>query len=79
MPKKRLNITVDPHVAERARRYSKRHDTSISKLVTDFLSGLPDEDEPREHSPAVRRLLGVATDGPDREECRKHLDEKYGP
>jgi hypothetical protein len=26
----------------------------------------------------VRRLLGVAAGGPDREEYRRHLVEKYG-
>lgn len=33
MSKRRLNITVDPDLVERARRYSERHNTSISRLV----------------------------------------------
>jgi hypothetical protein len=80
MPKKRLNITVDAAVVERARRYTRRHNTSISGLVSEFLAQLPDgrgtEDE--DLSPTVRRLLGMAVGGPDREDYRRHLVEKYG-
>lgn len=79
MPKKRLNITLDHATADRARRYSRRHNTSISRLVSEFLSQLPDEeDATKELTPAVRRLLGIASGGPDREDYRRHLREKYG-
>ncbi len=79
MPKKRLNITVDAAVVERARRYTKRHNTSISGLVSGFLAHLPDADVSAEDlSPTVRRLLGIAAGGPDREDYRRHLLEKYG-
>jgi hypothetical protein len=79
MPKKRLNITVDTDVVERARRYTRRHNTSISGLVGEFLAHLPDEESATEElSPTVRRLLGVARGGPDRDDYRRHLLEKYG-
>lgn len=77
MPKKRLNITLDPEAAERARRYSQRHDTSISRLVGEFLSRLPDEEEDHDLTPTVARLLGVAKGGPGREDHRRHLLKKY--
>jgi hypothetical protein len=79
MSKQRLNITVDPEVVDRARRYTERHNTSISRLVTEFLSQLPsDDDFGNELTPTVKRLLGIAKGGPDREEYRRHLIEKYG-
>lgn len=79
MPKKRLNITLDHETAERARRYTKRHNTSISKLVGEFLSQLPDENQTQHDlTPTVKRLRGLAKDGPDREAYRQHLLEKYG-
>jgi hypothetical protein len=79
--KKRLNITVDAAVVERARRYSRRHNTSISGLVGEFLAQLPEADgeESGDLSPTVRRLLGIAAGGPDREDYRRHLLEKHGP
>jgi hypothetical protein len=79
MSKQRLNITVDPEVVDRARRYTERHNTSISRLVTEFLSQLPgDDDFEKQLTPTVKRLLGIAKGGPDREEYRRHLLEKYG-
>jgi hypothetical protein len=33
MAKPSLNLSLDESVIERARRYSERHDTSISRLV----------------------------------------------
>jgi len=79
MSKQRLNITVDPDIIERARRYTQRHNTSISRLVTEFLAHLPTGDESEETlTPTVRRLLGVARGAGDREDYRRHLEEKYG-
>jgi hypothetical protein len=79
MTKQRLNITVDPAVIERARRYTERHNTSISRLVTEFLARLPAEEALEETlTPTVRRLLGVAKGAGDREDYRRHLVEKYG-
>ena len=80
MPKQRLNITVDAAVIERARRYTRRHNTSISGLVSEFLAHLPDGATlgAGDLSPTVKRLLGIAAGGPDREDYRRHLLEKYG-
>lgn len=85
MTKERVNLTVDPDALERGRRYGRRHGLSLSRLVTDFLRTLPDgEDEAgdEEPPPAVRRLLGsgVSAQGVsgDRDDYRRHLEEKYG-
>lgn len=79
VPKKRLNITLDHDTAERARRYTKRHKTSISRLVSEFLAQLPDTEQTKyELTPTVKRLRGLAKGGPDREDYRRHLRDKYG-
>ena len=80
MTKKRLNITLEPDVIERARRYTERHQTSISQLVGEFLSTLPenDSDEVPDLTPTVRRLHGIAKGGPDREDYRRRLLQKHG-
>ena len=78
MAKKRLNITTNPEAADRARRYTERHKTSISRLVGEFLSQLPDEEEEvAELTPTVKRLKGIAKGGPDREAYRRHLLKKH--
>jgi hypothetical protein len=78
MAKKRLNITINPEAADRARRYTERHKTSISRLVGEFFSRLPDEEEEvAELTPTVKRLKGIAKGGPDREAYRRHLLKKH--
>lgn len=81
MSKDRLNLTVDRAAIERARRYSERHGTSISQLVSDFLSSLPldpGQDGDPTLTPRVRRLVGIGAGDADRESYRRHLLEKYG-
>lgn len=74
--KKKLTLSVDERVIERARRYSTRHNTSISKLVTHYLSQL---DAPSESkvAPWVQRLRGVLPSDTSVEDYRNHLEEKH--
>jgi hypothetical protein len=75
MALRKLTLSVEDHVIEKARRYSDDHQTSISRLVTHFLSTLPDQGE--RISPAVRRLVGILPPETDIAEYRRHLEVKY--
>jgi hypothetical protein len=80
MTKQKLTLSLDRSVVERARRYSERHGTSVSRLVEDFLVRLaPVEDDldPESLAPTVRRLIGVAR-GADPSAYREYLEIKYG-
>jgi hypothetical protein len=82
VPKESLNLSIDSVSIERARRYSQRHDTSISQLVNDFFATLPsdaeEEEWQRDLSPTIRRLLAVGRGEADEEDYREYLMEKYG-
>jgi hypothetical protein len=73
--KKKLTLSVDAAVVERAKRFSRRNDTSVSELVTSFLASLEDEGESA--SPVVTRLRGVLPPTVPRDEYRTHLEEKH--
>ena len=79
MSKQSLNLSLEKSVIERAKRYSRRHDTSVSRLVGDFLARLPaDEGVDAEGlSPTVRRLIGAGA-GADESAYREYLTKKYG-
>jgi hypothetical protein len=77
MPIKKLTLSVDAQIIENARIYSKEHKTSISRLVSGFLSQLAESDE--QTTPRVRRLMGLLPPDIDEEEYHRHLDEKYHP
>lgn len=78
MSKVAKNLLLGTEAIARGEQYGKLHGTNLSRLVDDFLRGLPLEVSPIK-SPVVRRLHGIAAGGKsDREDYREHLSNKYG-
>lgn len=77
MASTKLTLLVDKAAAAHAKRYSKRHGTSVSRLVSQMFARLPAEDQD-ELPPAVRNLAGLLPATASREEHRRHLRRKYG-
>lgn len=77
MSRKKLTLSVDEQVIERARRYSRRHNTSISQLVSNYLAQLDANEAEEAYSPTVRRLIGILPSDATIEQHRRHLEEKY--
>ena len=75
MPKTKLTLSVDARVIERAKRFSKRNETTVSRLVSQFLASLEDEEAPA--APITSRLLGVLPSEVRVEEHREHLLKKH--
>ena len=81
MSKITKNLLLDRDAVARGERYSRRHQTTLSRLVSDFLARLPQGERETELTPAVSRLLGAAANGAasvGREDYREHLSRKYG-
>ncbi|MEO7085594.1 MAG: DUF6364 family protein [Gemmatimonadaceae bacterium] len=80
-PKRATNLSLDPDAIDRGEQFGKRHDTSLSQLVSRFLRALPAEDASITAglTPAVQRLYAVvkapATTG---KPYHEHLRAKYG-
>jgi hypothetical protein len=75
---RKLTLSVDERVIRRAHRYSRRHNTSISKLVTSFLSQLgSDEEGLKRFSPTVERLRGILPPETSVTQYRDHLERKH--
>ena len=74
MSKKKLTLSVDEAVIRRAKRFSKRNETSVSRLVSEFLASL--EDDEAVSTPVVSRLRGVLPPSATRDEFRAHLEVK---
>lgn len=78
MPKVVKNLTLDVEAVRRGERFSRKKGTSVSQLVSDLLSRLPDEDsEGRRLSPAVGRLLGIGSGAADEASYRRYLEKKH--
>lgn len=81
MSKRSLNLSIEEDTIERARAYSERHGTSLSRLVGEFLERLVRSVSDREEdelSPTVRRLIGIGAGETGEEDYRRHLLDRYG-
>ena len=83
MAKVSKNLLLDEAAVARGERYSELHETSLSRLVTDFLARLPIDDSALQFPPTVRRLTGIAAvgSGAGHRECsgyHAYLGDKYG-
>ncbi|MBM3596992.1 MAG: hypothetical protein FJX35_02165 [Alphaproteobacteria bacterium] len=76
MASTKLTLLIDRSTAARAKRYSKRHKTSISRLVGRMLADLPDAVD-TDMTPSVRRLVGLLPDTISIGEHRHALRQKY--
>lgn len=76
--KRKLTVRVDARWIEDAKDYAERHDTSLSKLISEFLRNLPGETESYKQAPILRRLSGILPADISIREHRTYLNEKYG-
>lgn len=77
-PRKKLTLSVDEQIIERAHRYSQRHNTSISQLVSNYLARLTDAGVHPPYTPTVRRLIGILPSDVSVGEYHEHLEGKHG-
>jgi hypothetical protein len=75
MPKKKLTLSVEEEAIRNAREFAGKHGTSISRLVSIFLSSLTDAEGP--DTPIVNRLCGVLNSDARIEDYHEYLGKKY--
>jgi hypothetical protein len=76
----KLTLRIDEDLIARAKAYSKRTGKSVSRLVADYLSLLPERPshETESLTPIVRSLYGLLRGSAvDEQDYRRHLEEKY--
>ncbi|MDF1499829.1 MAG: DUF6364 family protein [Anaerolineales bacterium] len=76
--KRKLTVRVDSRWIDEAEEYAARHNTSLSKLISEFLRNLPVKSDPRREAPILKRVSGILPPDVTAQEHRTHLEEKYG-
>lgn len=84
--KKKLTLTIEESVKNRAKKYADRHDTSISGMVEKYLDAVTKEDTGFTPEPGswTESLIGVAKLPPEYEGMsykqikQKEILKKYG-
>ena len=73
----KMTVRVPRDLLERAKRYARENDTTLTRLVTAYFDGLEISDDPLADAPIVRRLSGSLSQDMTVETYRQHLEEKY--
>lgn len=78
----KLTLTIEKSVIEKAKKYAKQKERSLSDLIENYLKAITDEqrDEEIELTPIVKSLKGsfkAPKDFDYKEELTKALAEKY--
>jgi hypothetical protein len=74
----KLTVRVPRDLLEGAKRYANAHNTTLTRLVSEYLRYLSAQDQTLADAPIVRRLSGTLAADATIDEHRRHLEEKYG-
>ncbi len=75
----KLTLNLNKETIEEAKSYAKTHQTSVSKLVENYLNSLTSSSKKRsEVSPLVESLTGIIpSDYDEKKDYRDFIDQKY--
>lgn len=73
----KLTVRVPRKLLENAKRYASAHNTTLTRLISEYLHRIPTEMETLDHAPIVRRLTGLLSSHVSTDDYKNHLDEKY--
>lgn len=76
MEQPKLTIRISKELLDKARRYARAHNTTLTRLISAYLARLDLADEL--DAPIVRRLSGVLPPTASIEDYQEHLKDKYG-
>ena len=80
---KKLTLSLNSHVIEKAKGYAKTHGTSLSKMIENYLSSVININGDSEtlYTPTVNRLIGIIELPDDYDDLKldyaDYLSEKY--
>lgn len=78
MEKTKLTIRVPRDLLEGAKRYASENNTTLTRLVSEYLRRLTIGSDPLSNTPIVQRLSGVLSQDVSVEDYREYLERKYG-
>ena len=78
MEKTKLTIRVRRDWLEGAKHYARENNTTLTRLVSEYLRHLTVEKNPLSDAPIVQRLSGVLSQDVSVEDYRRYMEQKYG-
>jgi len=74
----KLTVRVPRAVVEDAKDYARTHDTTLTRLISEYLKRLSADTDFLAGAPIVRRLSGTLPPEASVDEYHRYLEEKYG-
>ena len=78
MNKTKMTVRVPRDLLENAKRYAHQHDTTLTRLVSNYLYRLSLQDDPLVGAPTVQRLSGTLSPTISEADYQAYLEGKYG-
>jgi hypothetical protein len=78
MEQAKLTIRLPRDLLQVAKRYAKEHNTTLTRLVSEYLRQLSTQDDPLADAPIVRRLSGTLSQDASVEDYGQYREEKHG-
>lgn len=78
MQKTKLTVRVPRDLLAGAKRYAREHDTTLTRLISEFLRQLTAQSDPLADAAIVQRLSGTLSQDVSVEDYRHYLEQKYG-
>ncbi len=74
----KLTVRVPRNSLEGAKRYAKEQDTTLTRLISEYLRRLTIQSDPLADAPIVQRLSGSLSSDIAEKDYTHYLEEKYG-
>lgn len=78
MEQTKLTVRLPRDLVEGAKRYAEDHDTTLTRLVSEYFRQLGTEGDPLGDAPIVRRLSGILPEEASVGDYYQYLEAKYG-
>ena len=73
----KLTIRISRDVLEGAKRYAQENQTTLTRLVSEYLRRLTAENDPLADAPIVQRLSGSLSQDVSQQDYQLYLERKY--
>ena len=74
----KLTVRVPRDALDGAKRYAREQDTTLTRLISNYLRQLSRQSDPLADAPIVQRLSGTLSPEANEEDYKRYLERKYG-
>jgi Family of unknown function (DUF6364) len=78
MEETKLTIRVPRRLLQEAKRYASANDTTLTRLVSEYLRRVTTQSDPLVDAPIVQRLSGTLPLEASPADYHEYIEEKYG-